>query len=72
MPRELLDYSTRVIPATESLHSADSAQAIGEGIHGPLSVELFSPQFQRADPYELALRIRERAEPLMPRNCWAG
>jgi sugar phosphate isomerase/epimerase len=34
---------------------------------GSLSVELFLPQFQQADPYELARRIRERAEPLMRR-----
>jgi hypothetical protein len=26
---------------------------------------LFLPQFQQADPYELARRIRERAEPVM-------
>jgi sugar phosphate isomerase/epimerase len=32
---------------------------------GPLSVELFLPKFQQADPFEVAREIRQKAEPVM-------
>lgn len=66
MPRELLDNTTRVIPGDGISPFERILRKLSEkGYSGPLSVELFLPQFQQADPYELARRIRERAEPLM-------
>lgn len=66
MPRELLDNTTRVIPGDGISPLERILRKLSEKEYsGPLSVELFLPQFQQADPYELARRIRERAEPLM-------
>ena len=68
MPRELLDNTTRVIPGDGIAPLERILRKLSEKEYsGPLSVELFLPQFQQADPYELARRIRERAEPLMRR-----
>ena len=36
-----------------------------KGYAGPLSVELFYPHYQETDPYQMASRIREKAEPVM-------
>jgi len=44
---------------------AHPSQIVRKGYAGPLSVELFRPEFQNADPYELASRIRAKAEPIM-------
>ncbi|MGH9666443.1 MAG: sugar phosphate isomerase/epimerase family protein [Bryobacteraceae bacterium] len=66
MPRELLDNGTRnvpgegVSPLPEILRNLSS-----KGYAGPLSVELFYPELQHGDPYEVARRIREKAEPVM-------
>ena len=38
-----------------------------KGYNGPLSVELFLPQFRDADPYQTAREIRQKCEPLMRR-----
>jgi 4-hydroxyphenylpyruvate dioxygenase len=66
MPRELLDNTTRVVPGDGISPLERVLRKLAEKEYaGPLSVELFLPQFQQADPYELARRIRERAEPLM-------
>ena len=66
MPRELLDNTTRLIPGDGISPLKRILRKLSEkGYSGPLSVELFLPQFQQADPYELARRIRERAEPVM-------
>jgi 2-keto-myo-inositol isomerase len=66
MPRELLDNTTRFIPGDGIAPLKRILRKLSEkGYSGPLSVELFLPQFQQADPYELARRIRERAEPVM-------
>jgi 2-keto-myo-inositol isomerase len=68
MPRELLDNTTRLIPGDGIAPLERILRKLSEkGYSGPLSVELFLPQFQQADPYELARRIRERAEPIMRR-----
>jgi 2-keto-myo-inositol isomerase len=68
MPRELLDNTTRLIPGDGISPLERILRKLSEkGYAGPLSVELFLPQFQQADPYELARRIRERAEPIMRR-----
>src|ERR1700722_9120410 len=66
MPRELLDNTTRLIPGdgvsplTTILH-----KLADKGYAGPLSVELFLPKFQQADPFELAGEIRRKAEAVM-------
>ena len=43
----------------------DPAQAGREGYEGPLSVELFLPKFQQADPFEVAREIRQKSEAVM-------
>ncbi len=66
MPRELLDNTTRLIPGDGIAPLPRILRKLSEkGYSGPLSVELFLPEFQQADPYELARRIRERAESVM-------
>jgi sugar phosphate isomerase/epimerase len=66
MPRELLDNTTRIIPGDGIAPLVRILRKLSEkGYSGPLSVELFLPEFQQADPYELARRIREKAEPVM-------
>jgi sugar phosphate isomerase/epimerase len=67
IPRELLDNTTRIIPGDGIAPLGRILRKLSEkGYFGPLSVELFLPEFQQADPYELARRIREKAEPLIP------
>jgi 2-keto-myo-inositol isomerase len=66
MPRELLDSTTREIPGTGIAPLKRILQALSaKGYSGPLSVELFYPKYQNADPYELAKSIREHAEPII-------
>jgi len=66
MPRELLDNTTRLIPGDGVSPLQRILRKVAEkGYSGPLSVELFLPEFQNADPYQVARRIRERAEPVM-------
>jgi 2-keto-myo-inositol isomerase len=66
MPRESLDSTTRLIPGDGvSPLRRMLAKLAEKGYHGPLSVELFLPEFQKADPYELARRIRTKAEDVM-------
>lgn len=66
MPRELLDSTTRIIPGDGIAPLPRILRKLSEkGYGGPLSVELFLPQFQQGDPYEIARRIRERAGPVM-------
>lgn len=66
MPRELLDNTTRLIPGDGISPLKRILRKLAEkGYSGPLSVELFLPQFQQADPFEVARRIREKAEPVM-------
>lgn len=66
IPREMLDSTTREVPGegVSPLPRILSALA-GKGYSGPLSVELFYPRYQNAEPYEMARHIREKAEPLM-------
>jgi sugar phosphate isomerase/epimerase len=66
MPRELLDNTTRFIPGdgvTPLVRILRKLSATGYA--GPLSVELFLPKFQQADPYDLAREIRQKAEAVM-------
>ena len=66
MPRELLDNTTRLIPGDGVSPLVKILKKIQEkGYAGPLSVELFLPEFQQGDPYEVAKRIREKAEGVM-------
>jgi 4-hydroxyphenylpyruvate dioxygenase len=66
MPRELLDNATRVIPGDGVTPLVEILRKLAEkGYAGPLSVELFGPKFQQADPYELATEIRRKAERVM-------
>jgi hypothetical protein len=66
MPRELLDNTTRFIPATGSLPFSGfsaSYQRRDTPVRYRLSCSCRS--FNLADPYEVARRIRERAEPVL-------
>ena len=66
MPRELLDNNTRFIPGDGVSPLVRILRKLSEkGYSGPLSVELFLPEFQQGDPYEVARRIREKAEAVM-------
>ena len=65
-PREQLDNRTRSIPGEGVAPLVEVLrQLTAKGYSGALSVELFQPEFTQADPYELACRIREKAEAVM-------
>ena len=66
MPRELLDNTTRIIPGDGVSPLVRILRKLAEkGYSGRLSVELFLPEFQQGDPYEVARRIREKCEAVM-------
>jgi len=66
MPRELLDNTTRYIPGDGISPLVRILRKLSEkGYVGPLSVELFLPEFTQGDPEAVALRIREKAEGVM-------
>jgi 4-hydroxyphenylpyruvate dioxygenase len=66
MPRELLDNSTRIIPGDGvSPLNAMLTKLAEKGYAGPLSVELFLPQFVEGDPYDVAREIRQKCEAVM-------
>jgi sugar phosphate isomerase/epimerase len=66
MPRELLDNTTRIIPGDGVSPLVAILRKLAEkGYSGALSVELFLPEFQQGDPYEVAMKIREKAEAVM-------
>jgi len=66
MPRELLDNTTRIIPGDGVSPLVQILRKLAEkGYAGMLSVELFLPEFQEGDPYEVASRIREKSEAVM-------
>jgi 2-keto-myo-inositol isomerase len=63
IPRELLDLQTRVIPGDGVAPLAKILRKLGEkGYSGPISVELFLPKYQQADPFVLAKEIRQKSE----------
>ena len=65
LPRELLDLQTRVIPGDGVAPLAKILRKLYEkGYTGPMSVELFLPKFQQADPFELAQEIKRKSEAL--------
>jgi 2-keto-myo-inositol isomerase len=66
IPRELLDNATREIPGDGVSPLVRILQALKKkGYAGPLSVELFCPRLQKADPYEVASEIRRKSEPIL-------
>ena len=66
MPREQLDNSTREIPGEGVSPLVRILSKLAEkNYRGPVSVELFYPRLQKGDPYEVALRIRRQAEPIL-------
>jgi sugar phosphate isomerase/epimerase len=68
MPRELLDNTTRLIPGDGVTPLTKILQKVAaKGYDGALSVELFMPKYQQADPYELASEIKRKAEGVMRR-----
>ena len=68
LPRELLDMRTRVIPGDGVAPLAKILRKlVDKGYSGPISVELFLPKYQQADPYELAKEIKLKSEALFKR-----
>jgi len=66
MPRELLDNTTRLIPGDGVSPLVQILRKLAEkGYAGALSVELFLPEFQQGDPYQVATKIREKAGAVM-------
>ena len=63
LPRELLDLQSRVIPGDGVAPLAKILRKLREkGYTGPMSVELFLPKFQQADPFALAQEIQRKSE----------
>lgn len=66
MPRELLDQQSRLIPGDGVAPIVPILRKLAEkGYSGSLSVELFLPELVRGDPYEVAMKIREKCEVVM-------
>ena len=66
MPRELLDNTTRLIPGDGISPLTTILRKLADkGYAGPLSVELFLPKYQQADPFMLAQEIRQKGEGVM-------
>jgi sugar phosphate isomerase/epimerase len=65
-PRELLDTTTREIPGDGIAPLVRILKKLADkDYRGPLSVELFRPRFQQADPFALAREIRRKSEAVM-------
>jgi 2-keto-myo-inositol isomerase len=66
IPREMLDNTTRLIPGDGITPKTKILKKLVEKAYsGPVSVELFLPEFQQGDPYEVASRIRTKAEAVL-------
>ena len=66
LPRELLTQTSRVVPGDGVAPLARILHKLSEkGYKGPISVELFLPKFQQADPYEMAREIKQKSEAVM-------
>ena len=64
--RELLDNGTREIPGEGVSPLVGILHKLAEkNYRGPLSVELFYPHLQKGDPFEVASRVRRKAEPIL-------
>jgi 2-keto-myo-inositol isomerase len=63
MPRESLDLQSRVMPGEGVAPlAAIVKKLVARGYGGPISVELFWPRYQQADPFALAGEIQKRSE----------
>lgn len=63
MAREMLDLQSRVVPGDGVAPLARIlAKLVERGYGGPISVELFWPRYQQADPEALAREIKEKSE----------
>jgi len=63
LPRELLDTQSRVIPGDGVAPLARILRKLVDSSYsGPISVELFLPKYQEADPFELAKEIQLKSE----------
>ncbi len=68
LPRELLDLQSRVIPGDGVAPLAKILEKLASaGYAGAISVELFLPRFQEADPFELAKEVKSKCERLFER-----
>jgi sugar phosphate isomerase/epimerase len=68
MPREMLDNNTRIVPGDGVAPVVATLKKLQEkGYAGPLSVELFLPEFRDGNPYEVAAQIRRKCEAVMRR-----
>lgn len=66
IPRELLDNGTRDIPGDGVSPLIRILETLKKKQYsGPLSVELFYPHLQKADPYAVASEIRRKSEPIL-------
>jgi sugar phosphate isomerase/epimerase len=66
IPREMLDNTTRLIPGDGITPKTKILKKLAEkGYSGPVSVELFLPEFQKGDPFEVAKNIRTKAEAVL-------
>ena len=64
--REMLDAVTREIPGDGVAPIERTLKALARtGYSGPVSVELFAPRFQNGDPFEVAVEIKTKTEPLL-------
>ena len=68
MPRELLDLQSRVVPG-DGVAPLDRIvrKLVDRGYKGPISVELFWPKYQQADPFVLAGEIKRKSEEIFQR-----
>ncbi len=63
LPRELLDLHSRVMPGDGVAPLPKILKKLADtGYEGPISVELFLPRFQEADPFELAKEVKLKCE----------
>jgi sugar phosphate isomerase/epimerase len=63
LPRELLNQQSRVIPGDGVAPLVKILRKlVDKGYAGPISVELFLPKYQQADPFELAKEIKQKSE----------
>jgi 4-hydroxyphenylpyruvate dioxygenase len=66
LPRELLDQSSRLIPGDGTAPLVRMLRTLADKDYtGPLSVELFLPEFRDGDPFEIARSIRQKCERVM-------
>ncbi len=66
LPHDALNNTTRVIPGDGVAPLTTILKKLADkGYAGALSVELFAPEYQEGDPYEIAVEIRTKAEAVM-------